>query len=84
LPFAWNPELLPAWGLALAVISTFLLIAIPAATLLYAIGRALFNFKSMSSPVKWTMAILWILSLGATVFCAVHFGVFFFGEYFWD
>ena len=56
-------------------ISGVLLLAIPLFGIVYAVFSYLFNWKPMSAGAKWTLVIIWILSLIAGIVLFFHTGM---------
>jgi len=75
-PFAdWNMlSNFPETGLVVAAISLLLLIGIPVIALAYALCIQLFKWKPMSTGAKWTLTILWLVSLLVTAIFGVSYG----------
>lgn len=60
----------PVWLTIMGCIGTILLIGIPVFSLLYAVCGQLFKLKSMPTSARWTLLVLWIISL---ILCTVYF-----------
>jgi len=75
-PFAdWNMlSNFPEAGLVVAAISLLLLIGIPVIALAYALCIQLFKWKPMSTGAKWTLTILWLVSLLVTAIFGISYG----------
>lgn len=67
---AFSPELM-----VVICITGVLFVGIPLIGLIHAIFRQLFNWRPISSGVKWTLIVLWILSLVAGVVLFLHFNI---------
>ncbi len=64
----------PQYALVLGSISSILMIGIPVGAAIYAALSYFFKFKPVNTPVKWTLIILWIISLIVTFFMASQMG----------
>lgn len=86
MPFAdWNIlSSYPETSLLLASISSILLIGIPIIALVYLIGGQAFNWKPMSSGMKWTLLILWIIALISSIIFANNIGPLWDNWHYWD
>lgn len=75
-PFVdWSP--LVEYSPAIAIvgsISGIALVGIPLLSIVHAISRSLFGWLPMSSTLKWTLFILWVVALGAFIFCLSSLG----------
>lgn len=82
----WNSfETYPEIALILGSLSTILLIGIPIVAVAYMIMSLLFNLKPMSSGVKWTFLILWVIAVVMSVIFAAKYGMPFWGNWTpWD
>lgn len=65
----------PESSLFVASISCILLVGIPVIALLYVVCSSLFKWKSMPDGAKWTLVILWIVSLVVTIYLATRYGL---------
>lgn len=65
----------PIYIVIIGCIGTILLIGIPAIALLYAICGQLFNLKPLPNPAKWTLLILWMISLIICIIYLVNVGL---------
>lgn len=63
---------IPTYQAVFGSMSCVLLIGIPIIALLYALCGQLFKLKAMSSPVKWSLVVLWIVALVVFSICAYH------------
>ena len=70
LPFPWSPlmETAPVMTI-LGSIAGVALVGIPLLSIVYAILRMLFSWSPMSTGLKWSLLILWIVALVGFVFC---------------
>lgn len=59
----------------LGCIGLILLIGIPIFSLVYAICMQFFKTKPLPTPAKWSLLILWIISLGTCIFYFVQTGL---------
>lgn len=62
----------PTYQAVFGTLSCILLIGIPIIALLYALFGQLFKLRPMSSPVKWSLVVLWLVALVVFGICAYH------------
>jgi phage shock protein PspC (stress-responsive transcriptional regulator) len=65
-------SMLPTWLSVMACLGVILTIGIPAFSLIYAICALIFKLKPISSPIKWTLLVLWFIGLAISVISALN------------
>lgn len=77
LPFMdWNMiGNYPEGALIVAMIASILVIGIPVVAVGYLIGIQLFKWSAMSTPTKWILLVLWLISLAVTIVLGINFGL---------
>lgn len=73
--YDWNTfYTFPEGALIIAAIGMILSIGIPVIALIYVVCGQLFKWKPMPSGAKWTLLILWIVSVVVSFGIATHYG----------
>ncbi len=66
---------MPTYMTAIGCIDMILLIGIPVVALFYIVCGHFFNLKPMATPVKWTLLVLWLISVAGGVIYLVNVGL---------
>ncbi len=67
--------------LLVASVCIIIMIAIPVVVIIYGVLSQIFKFKPVSSSVKWTFFILWLIALVTNIVLATKFGMPFWGDW---
>ena len=74
----FNMDMVTGTPVSLAIvgcIGLILLIGIPVFSLMYAICMQIFKTKALPTPAKWSLLILWFISLGVCIFYFIQTGI---------
>lgn len=66
---------MPVYMTAIGCIGIILLIGIPVVALFYTVCGHFFNLKPMTTPVKWTLLVLWLISVAGGIVYLVNIGL---------
>lgn len=66
---------MPVYMTAIGCIGIILLIGIPVVALFYTVCGHFFNLKPMTTPVKWTLLVLWLISVAGCIVYLVNIGL---------
>lgn len=73
----WDVAAFSPGLMVVTCITGVLFVGIPLVGLIHAIFRQLFNWRPMSAGAKWTLLVLWILSLAAAIVLFSHLNIYF-------
>ena len=66
---------MPVYMTAIGCIGMILLIGIPVVALFYIVCGHFFNLKPMTTPAKWTLLVLWLISVAGGIVYLVNIGL---------
>ena len=66
---------MPVYMTAIGCIGIILLIGIPVVALFYTVCGHFFNLKPMTTPAKWTLLVLWLISVAGGIVYLVNIGL---------
>ncbi len=78
LPFTSNFSIVttqPYWVISAVCICTLFVVGIPLLSVIYAICNYFFKYKPVSHSTKWTLLILWIISLVLGIILSTHYHI---------
>ena len=75
---------MPTSMIILGIVGAILIIGIPVFALAYAICGYLFKWQPLSTPIKWTLIILWLISIFLCAIYADTSGMLWNWENYWD